>query len=107
MSLNSGPIFSELPGFPILRGIEAFWLCAPVLLILVVIGAMLLCIVQHALGVAISIFYALLYFVIFAPRRPLLKILILIILIGSVQAFLQQDHPQWHPSNFLSDKVIK
>jgi len=68
---------------------------------------MLLCIVQHAMSVAILMFYALLYFVIFAPRRPFVKFLIVIILIGSVQAFLEQEHPGWHPSDVLSDKVIK
>ena len=107
MALDSGPLLSELPGLPILRGIEAFWLSAPVLLIFVVTGAMLLCIVQHAMSVAILIFYALLYFVIFAPRRPFVKFLIVIILIGTVQAFLEQEHPGWHPSDVLSDKVIK
>jgi hypothetical protein len=107
MALDNGPLLSELPGFAVLRGIETFWVSAPVLLIFVVIGAMLLCIVQHAISVAIVIFYALLYFVIFAPRRPFLKLLIVIILIGTVQAFFEQEHSGWHPSEVMSDKVTK
>jgi hypothetical protein len=107
MALDSGPCLSDLPGIPFLRAIEAFWLSAPVLLIFVVTGAMLLCIVQHTMSVAIVIFYALLYFVIFAPRRTFVKLLIVVILIGTVQAFLEQEHPGWHPSDVLSDKVIK
>jgi hypothetical protein len=103
MALDSGPCLSDLSGIRILRVAEAVWLEGPALLVFLVFGIMVLCAVERAIDAAIVIFYGLLYFIIFATRRPLVKAVIIILMLTSaLQAFREQYKAGWHPNAVTS-----
>ena len=108
MALDSGPFLSDLPGIRILRIVEAIWLQGPAVLVFIVFGLMVFCAIEQAIGAAIVIFYALLYFIIFASQRPLTKALIIILMLTSaLQAFREEHKPGWHPNVMTSAPVSK
>jgi hypothetical protein len=103
MALDYGPCLSDLRGIRILRVVEAVWLEGPALLVFLVFGIMVFCAVEQAIGAAIVIFYGLLYFIIFATRRPLVKAVIIILMLTSaLQAFREQYKMGWHPNAVTS-----
>jgi hypothetical protein len=104
MALDYGPCLSDLRGIRILRVVEAIWLEGPALLVFIVIGFLIWSIIGKSIAGTAVTFYTLVYFVIFAPRRTVLKTLIIIVLISTVQAAFQKT--AWHP-NFTSAQVSK
>ncbi len=103
MALDYGPCLSDLRGIRILRVIEAIWQQGPALLVFLVFGIMVFCAVEQAIGAAIVIFYGLLYFIIFATRRPLVKaVIITLMLTSALQAFREQYKAGWHPNAVTS-----
>jgi hypothetical protein len=100
MALDYGPCLSDLRGIRILRVAEAIWLEGPALFVFIVIGLLIWSIIGKSIAGTAVTFYTLLYFVIFAPRRTVLKTLIIIMLISTLQATFQKT--TWHPSDVTS-----
>ena len=105
MALDYGPCLSDLRGIRILRVAEAVWLEGPTLLVFIAIGLLIWSIIGKSVAGTAVTFYTLLYFVIFAPRRTVLKTLIIIMLISTVQAAFQKT--TWHPTQVTSAQVSK
>jgi hypothetical protein len=99
MALDGGGCLTDLPGLPLLRRLEAVWLYGTGANVFVMFAALAICVIYQWAGAILVIFYAGLYFVIFAPNRTLLKVFVLLFLLTIAgEALLEQVKPGWRPT---------